>query len=152
VADRLYRSPDDKVIAGVAGGLARHFDADPSIIRIIWAVAIIASGGLGLLLYIVMAIVVPYPPEGYVAPGAEATTDPTGGGGSTFGAPSTSRGGDGGRSAALILGAILVVIGGLFLIRELLPDIDLSISWPVISVILGIALIVLSIRPGRSSG
>ena len=149
MAEPLYRSRDDKMIAGVAGGLARQFDADPSLVRILWVLGIIVTGGLGLILYIVMAVVVPYSPDGYVAPGTDAGAGTTPG--STFGAPRAARQGDG-RSAGLILGGILVVVGALFLVRELLPDIDLSISWPVLAVVLGIALIVLSIRPGRSSG
>ena len=60
--DRLYRSPDDRMIAGVAGGVAERLDADPSIIRIVWAVLIFLTGGLALLVYIVMAIVVPERP------------------------------------------------------------------------------------------
>jgi phage shock protein PspC (stress-responsive transcriptional regulator) len=149
VAEPLYRSRDDKMIAGVAGGLARQFDADPSLVRILWVLGIIVTGGLGLILYIVMAVVVPYAPDGYVAPGADAAAGATPA--STFGATGSARQGDG-RSAGLILGGILVVVGALFLVRELLPDIDWSISWPVLAVVLGIALIVLSIRPGRSSG
>jgi len=57
--DRLYRSMDDRVLAGVAGGLAEKMGMDPSIVRIVWALLVIASGGVFLLIYIVMAIVVP---------------------------------------------------------------------------------------------
>lgn len=57
--DRLYRSQDDRVIAGVAGGLAEHWGADPSIVRILWALLAIFTGGLALLVYVIMAIVVP---------------------------------------------------------------------------------------------
>src|SRR4051812_50145387 len=64
VDDRLYRSRDDRMIAGVAGGVAEHLDADPSIIRIVWAVLIFLTGGLGLLGFIVMAFVVPPRPPG----------------------------------------------------------------------------------------
>jgi phage shock protein PspC (stress-responsive transcriptional regulator) len=57
---RLYRSRD-RVVAGVAGGVADALDVDPSIVRIVWALAMFA--GLPLLLYIVMAIVVPEEPD-----------------------------------------------------------------------------------------
>ncbi len=67
MADRLYRSRDDRMLAGVAGGLARVMDADPSIIRVVWVVITVLSGGLGLLVYIVMAIVVPEAPDGWDA-------------------------------------------------------------------------------------
>src|SRR3990172_6977792 len=57
--DRLYRSRDERMIAGVAGGLAERLDLDPSLVRIIWAVLVLPTGFLALLVYVVMAIVVP---------------------------------------------------------------------------------------------
>ena len=62
--DRLYRSRDDRMITGVAGGVAEQLDADPSLIRIVWTVLIVLTGGLALLVYIVMAVVVPERPPG----------------------------------------------------------------------------------------
>ena len=59
MSDRLYRSRDDRILTGVAGGVAEQLDADPSLIRIVWAVLIVLTGGLALLVYIVMAVVVP---------------------------------------------------------------------------------------------
>lgn len=57
--DRLYRSRSDRMLAGVAGGLAEMWDADPSLVRIVWALLVIFTGGVALLVYIVMAVVVP---------------------------------------------------------------------------------------------
>jgi phage shock protein C len=62
--ERLYRSRDDRIIAGVAGGLAEQFHVDPSLIRILWAILIIPTGGLALLLYVLMAFIVPEEPAG----------------------------------------------------------------------------------------
>jgi len=61
---RLYRSRDDRIIAGVAGGLAQQFRIDPSLVRILWVILVIPTGGLALLLYVVMAFVVPEEPAG----------------------------------------------------------------------------------------
>ena len=55
---RLYRSRSDRMIWGVCGGLAKYFDMDPTIVRIIFVVLIFANG-LSILAYIIMAIVVP---------------------------------------------------------------------------------------------
>jgi phage shock protein C len=66
VADRLYRSPADRVIAGVAGGLATWLNLDPSLVRVAWVLLAIVSGGVFVLVYIVMMIVVPLPPPGWV--------------------------------------------------------------------------------------
>ena len=58
---RLYRCRHDRKIAGVAGGVAEFFDLDPTLVRLGW-IASIFFGGFGLLLYIVMAIIVPNEP------------------------------------------------------------------------------------------
>lgn len=53
------------MLAGVAAGVAETLDADPSLVRILWALLAILTGGIAFLVYIVMAIVVP---EGPVEP------------------------------------------------------------------------------------
>lgn len=55
---RLYRSQSNRMIWGVCGGLAEYFDIDPTIIRII-AVLLLFAEGIGVLAYIILAIVVP---------------------------------------------------------------------------------------------
>ena len=55
----LLRSRDDRVLAGVAGGLAELWDVDPWLIRILWLILIPFTGGFAVLAYIVMAFVVP---------------------------------------------------------------------------------------------
>lgn len=64
MADRLYRSRDDRMLAGVAGGVAEMIDADPSIIRVAWVLLVFLTGGIALIAYIAMAIVVPEGPLG----------------------------------------------------------------------------------------
>jgi len=66
VTERLYRHPTDRAIAGVAGGLAVWLDIDPSLVRIAWVLLAIFTGGVFVLVYIVMMIVVPLPPPGWV--------------------------------------------------------------------------------------
>lgn len=58
MAKKLYRSRTDRKIWGVCGGLAKYFDIDPVILRVAAIVSIFVSG-LGIIAYIVMAIVVP---------------------------------------------------------------------------------------------
>ena len=53
------RSRKDRMIAGVCSGIAHYFEMDPTIVRLAWALGTIASVGTGLLVYLVMAIVVP---------------------------------------------------------------------------------------------
>jgi phage shock protein C len=54
----LMRSTDDRVIAGVAGGIAQHFGLDPTLVRVAWALTLL-FGGLGALAYLVLWIVLP---------------------------------------------------------------------------------------------
>ena len=57
---RLFRSRTNRKIAGVCGGLGAYFDVDPTIVRVLWAVGtILTSVILGIIVYIVMALVVP---------------------------------------------------------------------------------------------
>jgi phage shock protein C len=62
VARRLMRSTRDKKIAGVCGGLAEYFDLDPTIVRVIWLLAVFVAG-TGFLLYIILWIVLPVAPD-----------------------------------------------------------------------------------------
>ena len=55
---RLLRSVQDRMIAGVAGGLGRYFNVDPVIVRIAFAVSVL-FGGLGIVAYIALALFVP---------------------------------------------------------------------------------------------
>ena len=55
---RLLRSRDDRMLAGVAGGLGRYFDVDPVIVRIAFAISIF-FGGLGVIAYAALALFVP---------------------------------------------------------------------------------------------
>ena len=54
----LTRSLDDRRLAGVCGGLAAYFDIDSTIIRIVFALLILAYGS-GLLAYILAWILIP---------------------------------------------------------------------------------------------
>lgn len=55
----LRRSVTDRKLFGVCGGIAKYFAVDPTIVRILYVLLVMASFGWGLLLYIVMAIIMP---------------------------------------------------------------------------------------------
>jgi phage shock protein PspC (stress-responsive transcriptional regulator) len=55
---RLVRVRDGRMIAGVCTGIARYFNVDPAIVRVIFAVLAFA-GGSGFLIYLVAWIVMP---------------------------------------------------------------------------------------------
>jgi phage shock protein C len=64
---KLYRTRDERMLAGVCGGLAQFFSIDPTIVRLIFVVLAL-MGGPGLLIYIIMWIVVPEEPLGPRSP------------------------------------------------------------------------------------
>lgn len=60
---KLYRSTENKVIAGVCGGIADYFDIDPTLVRLAW-VLFCVLGGSGVLAYIIAALIIPEHPAG----------------------------------------------------------------------------------------
>ena len=166
MTERLYRSRDDRMLAGVAGGVAEMLDADPSIIRIVWVLLAILTGGIALVVYIVMAIVVPERPvgmpAGIVSPPGASSGEPVPEGswmapdGSTVPmagqAPAFHQGDPaGGGRAGVVVGLVLVIIGGLFLARQFLAGPDFGLWWPIVAIVLGIVLIVAAVAPSRRS-
>jgi len=59
---QLTRSKRNSMLAGVCGGLGEFLDIDPTILRLAFAFGFFATGGSVLLVYIVMAMVVPPEP------------------------------------------------------------------------------------------
>ena len=173
MTERLYRSHDDRMLAGVAAGVADYLDTDPSLIRIIWVVLAFVTGGIALVVYIVMAIVVPEAPAGSMpwtptplgaAPAGPApTAGPAPDGsqvapdGSTapWTPPPTARRhrdpADRAR-AGLVIGVLLIILGGLFLIRQFVPAFDFGLWWPIAAIGLGVLLIIVAVTPSRRSG
>lgn len=109
---RLRRTSRDKHIAGVAGGLARHFDVDPIIPRVALAVLVL-FGGSGLLLYGALWLLVPSDDTGE----AVVSLD------------------DRSRSVAITIAG---VIAGLALLGDLVNG---WIPWPLLGVLLVVALL-----------
>jgi len=58
---RLYRNRTDRMIWGVCGGLAKYFNVDPTIIRVLAVISIFITG-VSILAYILMAIIIPLEP------------------------------------------------------------------------------------------
>jgi len=57
---KLYRSKENKVLAGICGGLGEYFDVDPVLIRLFWLVLAVLSGVLpGVIAYVFAILVVP---------------------------------------------------------------------------------------------
>ena len=73
---RLYRSRDDRVIAGVCGGIARYFNIDPVLVRV-GAVALVFLGGAGVFAYLAAVLLIPKEGEGGRRPRRPAAAWPS---------------------------------------------------------------------------
>ena len=170
---RLYRSRD-RMLAGVAGGMAEYLDIDPTVIRILWVIVVLATGGLALLAYLVLALVMPQapyaaapgtgawgappaapaPPGGWDAatasgPYAGSYSGPYAGSyaqpGVTPAAPPRSE--SRGIGAAAIVGVVLIVFGAIALADAALPGwVAGAILGPAVILTLGAALLASSLR------
>ncbi len=164
---RLYRCTHDRRIAGVAAGVAEYLDLDPTIVRLLWVLSVF-FGGLGLLLYFVMALVVPAEPEGYSgeaeagwhradrsSQAGESAGDASAGLGPAAGTAGpglalhrhATRGGSG--MGLTFFGAILILFGALALADNALPAwADQGrFLWPAFILGLGVLLVVTATRP-----
>lgn len=173
--NRLYRHPTDKVIGGVAAGVAAWMNVDPTVVRIAWVLLALFTGGIFLLLYIVMLFVVPLAPPGW-QPGRGPGTSPYPGGPveggwgepvpptpgvppptpgwppAASGSPSSADGWtppsvSGSGNASIVGGVVLILVGAWFLVDQYV-DIDWSLLWPVFVMLAGVVLIVLAGRRG----
>jgi phage shock protein C len=65
---RLYRSRDERMLAGVCGGIAEYLDADPTVVRVAFVVATLLTWPMAVLLYLALAFIMPERPEEPEAP------------------------------------------------------------------------------------
>ena len=134
---RLYRCRENRVIAGVASGVAEFFGLDPTLVRVLWFLSIF-FGGVSLLLYIGLAIIVPLEPLA-----AGAATVPA------EAAESHRHGAGGGARWVTFFGIALILLGSLALIGVLLPDVAVwHYLWPLFFIGMGVALVVGATRRG----
>lgn len=80
---QLRRPTTDRMIAGVASGLGRYFDVDPTLVRVVFAVTGLLTGGFALLAYPIMWFLMPEEPADAApwphrtAPATPPVTSPT---------------------------------------------------------------------------
>jgi phage shock protein PspC (stress-responsive transcriptional regulator) len=107
----LSRSTDDRVVAGVAGGIGQHLGVDPLLLRI--GFVLLAISGVGLLAYLVAWIVMP-----------ESGTVPQ----------------DAGTRTARVAGLGLVALGVILLTQRMVPELSFSDLAPALVIALGLLL------------
>ncbi|MEV4771980.1 PspC domain-containing protein [Micromonospora humida] len=72
---QLRRPTTDRMVAGVASGIGRYFAVDPTLVRVLFAVATLVTGGVAALAYPIMWFLMPEEPAG--APAWPHPADPT---------------------------------------------------------------------------
>lgn len=95
----LRRSRSERLLGGVAGGIAAYFDIDPVLVRLAFVVLAIA-GGSGILIYLLAWLIVPEEQGDAIA----------------------SRSGVDGDTARLLIGGALIAIGGVVLAEQIIPS------------------------------
>ena len=114
---RMYRSNTQRVVAGVCGGLGDFFAIDPVWFRVGFVVLAL-GGGSGILVYLLMWLIVPQAPDGYVA-------------------PTTGRGS---LNGAAVAGVVFMTVGTVALVNTVAPWLGQYI-WPIVFVLGGLALL-----------
>jgi phage shock protein C len=134
---RLRRSAHDRMVSGVAGGIAEYIDIDPVFVRIAFVLGTIFGAGLGLLIYVVAWIVMP-------------------GGGAPVVTPRRRRPRRGRRlGGSLVFGLLLIAIGAAALLATT-DALDPGGDWILVGlaallVVIGAAILVQS-RRGLDGG
>ena len=132
---RLYRCRDNRVLAGVASGVAEYFDLDPTLVRVLWFLSIF-FGGVTLVIYIGLAFIVPLEP---ISPEAAAAAAAAEAAGTPDGHRHAPRGS--GRWATFF-GVVLIIFGTLVFADRFLPGLDLEhFIVPAFAIGLGVFLI-----------
>jgi phage shock protein C len=119
---RLYRCRENRMLAGVASGVAEFFGLDPTLVRILWFLSIFL-GGFGILAYVGLAIIVPLEPVVATAPGGPvqglSEAAHTHGAAAVDAHRHESNRGSG--RASLFLGITLMVVGAFALLEMAMP-------------------------------
>lgn len=157
---RLERSITNKVVAGVCGGIAEYLQVDPTLVRVFFVLGTIFTGGLGLLGYIVLVVLMPLPgqPVPFVKTSGTATST----------VEDAAAGGDPAEPAPLVappaaprptdpevaernraaFGIVLIALGAIFLLSNagLFRLVRWDLAWPLVFIAIGALLLVQRVR------
>lgn len=138
---KLYRSTKDKMLGGVAGGIAEYFDIDSTLIRVLF-ILVVFLGGSGIIAYIILWVVVPEMP--YTLPDFNTSSD------ESYkkdneekpGNPFKNESEQTKDNKSLWGGLILITMGSLFLLDNYIPRFNFSDYWPLILIGVGVGLLI----------
>ena len=124
---KLYRSTENRIVAGVCGGIAEYFETDPILVRIIF-IFISLIGAAGILLYIILWFMIP-------EKNSEQKKH------EEFVHEVKNHIQKNHHAARGVVGFFIILIGVLLLIDQFYPDLGFSKFWPILVIAFGAVII-----------
>lgn len=145
----LTKSKTDRVIEGVCGGLAQYFGVEPVIVRLIFVVLLFMNG-IGLFIYIILAIIMPKPekpdqsPKDTIRENVQEMGERVKEAGEGLDMAFSKNTGEKHSHRAGWFGIILILLGIILLLDNLnlIRWIDKDLLWPVIIIFIGAWLLI----------
>lgn len=145
---KMYRSQTNRMVAGVCGGLGEYLSVDPVFIRLFFVLLTLGQGA-GVLIYLILWFVLP---SAEVAGAGETISEHAQQGAAEFADRAREMGQELRESAMspnpqsrLFVGLILILVGGVFLLRNLnivwLQWLNFSVLWPILLVLGGLLML-----------
>jgi phage shock protein C len=154
MSKKLYRSTKDRMLGGVAGGLAEYFEIDSTLVRILFVITLFI-GGTGIIAYILMWIVVPEVPYyNYQTQNPGVQTPPP-----DYGAELNNNQDienylkiqEEKKNKRIVFGGlILILLGLVFLADNFIPRFDASDLFPLLLVGIGIGILINATKKNKS--
>ena len=149
MSTRVIKSKTDKVIDGVCGGLAEYFGIDSVLVRLVFVVLVFFNG-LGLILYIILAIIMPgdgqvnKPPKETIHENMQEIGERVKEAGQGLGQAFSRKTEEKHSNRAGWLGILLIMLGIFFLLDNLhfLRWVDKDLLWPIIIIFVGAWLLI----------
>ena len=135
---KLYRSQEDHVLGGVAGGIGEYLEIDPLIVRLVW-LALIFSG-VGVLLYIIAWVVIPNKP-GLGKQAADEIRDKANAAAHEVRKAMGMKNKKEDYSIAYIFGALLIILGLGIFFQDIVGIDFWKNLWPIFLIVIGLVLI-----------
>lgn len=136
MAKKLYRLPEQGKIAGVAAGFADYFDMDVTMMRLLFVAATLLSGGSIILVYIVLAFILPV--KGDAKNQAFDVSDRV----DTLAEEMMQNGHA--RTVGNYAGVALIILGAWLLLGQFFPVLfkfQWNIIWPALIILFGVWII-----------
>ena len=139
----LYRIPKQGKIAGVCAGLADYFDFDVTLVRVIFVISAFISGGAVVLLYIIMAIILPVDDGSTAKVHASVDNEPISDKFEKLGRDLKANGSM--NRMRNYFGFGLLIFGLWLLLSQIFPEWGIfrwEFIWPIVLIAIGILIIV----------